>query len=1189
MDKTFLVQSIGSGQVEEKTSVQISRQYIKALKYLSLFSHCIVFYRETGNEAIFQETLKIISINEKNGICLFSKTNSKDRNIELLDIKPYFPCEDRVKNATFSFSTNEKKTTIDRTKIPYGKIEKHRGKTYVNLNETSLPGWLSNCSHIKIFWWFHKFDKAVYRKTTECDPPYENAPRTGIFASRSPVRPNPIALTTARIKSTDKENARIETSALDCFDGTPLLGIAPYNPDIDKVDNASIPYWLEHWPSFFIEEENNTGLIECQDSPLLKLKSYSETKTKSNSRDIFGEQPEKQVNNDEITVVGARQNNLKNITVSIPHHKTTVVTGVSGSGKSSLVFDTIFAESQYRFFENTNNAPVSGGKLPGHPEFDAIQGLTPAIAVAQNNVNRNPRSTFGTVTGLYDLLRSLFAAVGTRHCPHCGRAVVPLSVESISENLYQCKDGTVLSIAPYGKPDNTSEIAIDRNPRSYRLLKQMVAEKTESGKGAILVTINHDDPLLLQTTQMCYDCQHPFFELTPATFSFNNPESSCPVCNGTGELMEIDSRLIVAHPERSILDSASDFWGDLRKFRESPNANWMKGEVLALAGHMNIDLELPWNQLSNDFQNKALLGSDGKEVTFSYKNKNGRTGHITRPAEGAVNTLKRLLTSGTGAERIMKLFASVQRCPACLGERLNREGRLVTIAGKRIPELVDMPVSGLEKWVKSLPESLSATELEITKPILKELCRLCKNYQMAGLSYITLNRNTATLSGGELQRTRLVKQLVSGITNVTYILDEPFVGLHRLDAERLFSIIEKLKTNGNTVIMVEHHREVMLKADHIIDIGPGAGVRGGEIVAEGSPRSIMNNPKSQTGLYLSDKKSISANRNYTPDVSKSVTLKGARAHNLKGIDITFLSGSIVCICGVSGSGKSSLVKSCLYPAVNEMITGKTPKNKQYDTITGADIFDKIIFVDQKPIGRNSRSTPATYTGLMDEIRSLFSKTESARERGYTSGRFSYNNKDGQCSECKGEGVKHINLPFIANTDVECPVCKGKQFNKETLEIVYNGKNIAEVMQLSIDEALHFFGSNVKICRILQTLYDVGLGYLKLGQSSLTLSGGEAQRIKLATELCTASSGQTLYILDEPSGGLHFEDVRNLMTIFQKMAANGNTIVMVEHNEDIIKNADTIIELGPEGGKNGGFLIRQENLRTANKRLGNYSG
>ncbi|MDD3052091.1 MAG: excinuclease ABC subunit UvrA, partial [Candidatus Cloacimonetes bacterium] len=677
-----------------------------------------------------------------------------------------------------------------------------------------------------------------------------------------------------------------------------------------------------------------------------------------------------------------------------------------------------------------------------------------------------------------------------------------------------------------------------------------------------------------QTTQMCYKCNHFLFEITPATFSFNNPESCCPVCNGVGKIAEIDTSLIITNPESSLLDNASPFWGDLRKFRTSPNANWMKGEVLALAAEMGVDLELPWNQLNEEFRQKALFGSNGQKVSFRYKNQNGRTGEITRPVEGAVNILKRLLAEGSGTERIVESFTRAKLCPACLGERLSREGRLVTVGGKRLPEIVSLPVSQLKLWVEELPGYLQNNEFKLAKPIMLELHRLCNNFILAGLSYITLNRTSSTLSGGELQRTRLVTQLVNGITNVSYILDEPFMGLNQKDVEKLFTIIEDLKNNGNTVIMVEHNRYAMLKSDNIIDIGPGAGLYGGEIIAEGSPLKIMDNPNSQTGQFLNESKTIKIDKSYSPDLTHQIIMKGAKANNLKNIDVAFPSGAIVCICGVSGSGKSSLVEECLYPAVTSALAGITLKDKNFESIEGTEIFSEIIFVNQKPIGRNSRSNPATYTGLMDEIRTIFAKTDAAREKGFKAGRFSFNNKEGQCQECNGEGIKHLSLPFVSDTEVECPCCKGKQFNKETLEIEYKGKNIADILQMSVDEALTLFDCNIKLHRILQTLHEIGLGYIKLGQNSTSLSGGEAQRIKLATQLCTQTNGRVIYILDEPSSGLHFEDVRNLMTVLQKIVSVGNTVVMVEHNDDIIKNSDVIIELGPTGGEQGGYLINQ---------------
>ena len=765
----YQIQSIGIGENRENLTVQINKAYIPALKFLSQFSHAILFYMKKDKSIMYHSIVGTVSIDEKSGKCVFEKISPDFQKIELIDIKPYFPCEDRVVGAYCNGRNDPTSNSIVSTDlVPCGRVNKHRGDTFLILKEHSIIEKLSDCSHIKIFWWFNKFDKPIYRKATECDPPYENAPRTGIFASRSPVRPNPIALTTARIIEVDNINNRIKTTALDCFDNTPIIGVVPYDPKTDKKDHFFVPKWLEHWSSFLIEEDNqNYGLSDAQASPMEIIKKYKLVGEPNASINILtGEKP-KVESKHAIIVVGARQNNLKNLSVSIPHNKITVVTGVSGSGKSSLVFDTIYAESQYRFFESNHSVQHSGLKQTGRPDFDAIYGLTPAIAVSQTNVNRNNRSTFGTITGLYNLLRTMYATIGVRHCPKCGKAIVPLSVDLIVESLSNLENNTAILVNPYGIIDNKNGYIADLSSQFRSAIQERVKDGLKKGLGAIEVTINNTDKIILQTTQKCYDCNHSLFELTPATFSFNNPESYCPVCNGTGEISEVVPELIVTQPELSILDNASPFWGDLRKFSKAPNANWMKGEVLALAQSMNISLELPWNSLDEDFRNKALYGSSGEEVTFRYKNTNGRTGEITRPVEGAVNILKRLLANGTGADRIDELFTKSQVCPACLGERLNKEARLVTIAEKRIPELVNMSVQNIRKWVETLPQHIDDSETALVKPVLKELLRVCDNFVQAGLSYITLNRNSSTLSGGELQRTRLVTQLNSGITNVS--------------------------------------------------------------------------------------------------------------------------------------------------------------------------------------------------------------------------------------------------------------------------------------------------------------------------------------------------------------------------------------------------------------------------------------
>ena len=1173
-NELYQVIPIGTGSNDETLSVQINKELIPALKHLSLFSHAIIFYREKSSTHVFQEVLKIISIDEKSGKCKFEKCRNKLQQLDLIDIKPYFPCEDRVLNAVSEISNQKAMYSYVTTDFtPCGKVKKIRGNTFIYFQNNEFLEKIKNSSHIKIYWWFDKFDKPLYRKTTLCNPPYENAPKTGVFASRSPVRPNPIALTTTKIINLDFANNLIQTASLDCFDNTPIISVVPYNPQADKIDNTHTPEWLKHWSTFLVEDDfSETKLTEIQISPLEQIKKYQAEKTIEKTEHHLQIKTSKASSKKAISVFGARQNNLKNINIEIPHNKISVVTGVSGSGKSSLVFNTIFAESQYRFFENTQSTQTSGLKQTGRPEFDAIYGLTPAIAVSQNNVNRNQRSTFGTITGIYNLLRSLYATIGIRHCPKCGQAIIPLSKDYITEILYNLKTNTKLSISAYDKTTNSMTLLSENSSEFYSTLKQAIHDCLKDGLGAIIVNINDEETICFQTTQKCYPCNYSFFELSPATFSFNNPESFCPVCNGSGYISELSPELIISNPDISILDGASSFWGNLRKFMKSPNANWMKGEVLALAQKMKIDLELAWNKQPEEFRNKALYGSQGEEVTFIYKNTNGRTGEITRPVEGAVNILKRLLNSGSGTERIEEQYTKSCLCPVCLGERLNKEGRLVTVSGKRLPEIVNMSVFNVKEWLESLLRTLNESEIVLTKTILTELYRLSGNFIKAGLSYITLNRNSSTLSGGELQRTRLVSQLISDITNVSYILDEPFTGLHHKDTERLFSIVKELKDNGNTVIMVEHNRHVINNTDYIIDIGPGAGSFGGEIVAVGSPQQIVKNPLSETGLFLSRKKSINITKNYIPDNKKIINLKGARANNLKNIDISFPAGAIVCISGVSGSGKSSLVEECLYPAIKSAITGNKLNEQKFDNITGVEDFKKIIFVDQKPIGRNSRSNPATYTGIMDEIRNVFANTELAKQKKFKANNFSFNSKDGQCQECNGEGIKRLNISYISETEVECPCCKGLQFNKETLEVEYQNKNIAEILKLSVDEAISFFDNNQKLQKILLTLHDIGLGYIKLGQNSSSVSGGEAQRIKLATYLCTLNNNKSFIILDEPSSGLHFSDVKNLMLILQKIVSQGNSVVMVEHNEDIINNCDIVIELGPEGGEKGGYLM-----------------
>lgn len=1229
----------------QRLVITVGEKYKKGLKYLSMFSHAIIIFGDDDrpnilNTELSQKVVCLREVDEADGKITADRVEGLSDNGEkrtLYDIKPYFPNEDRVKDASVpSSDAAEYVNTLHKTPMEaLGEIRRIRGNYYLELYSESEKYMqvLKGYSHIKIFWWFHKFDKDMYRRALECDPPYENAPRTGVFASRSPVRPNPLAMTTARIIDVERETGRIKVSCLDCYDHTPLLGISPYVPETDCIREYRLPVWLEHWSGWLDDREFSAAKEPAPSESALSVlkryrgpgqtsKKYGSEYFKNNSSQISGV-------TDGIVIKGARQHNLKNIDVTIPYGKITVITGVSGSGKSSLAFDTIYAESQQRFLASMSMAERSQFSLLEKPEFDQITGLPPAIAISQQSVSRNPRSTVGTLTDINTLLRVLYSAIGTRHCPECGQAVIKMTADEIISCLKGCRKGTVQRIRPYNMETDQIILTVpgkgqgedaeydkqytghdrqsegyderhtydkqctghDRQSEGYderhaydkqyteytRQLERAVREMLPAGRGAVQVQLDGQEDMTFQTTEKCYHCGHILFEMTPADFSFNNTESMCPVCNGLGSVMDVDPGLIVGNPEKPLLDGASAFWGDLRKFRKAPNANWMKGELLGLADEMGIDLEIPWRELPEEFRMKALYGTGGKEVTFTYENKNGRTGTIKRPVEGACNILKRLSQSA-GSDRqgaLAEAFMVSKPCECCRGERLKLESRLVTVADKRFPEVVKMSMEELKEWIDVLPQFLESGEAAAARPILQELYVKLTDYIKTGLGYLNLDRQVPTLSGGELQRLQLVSQLNSGISNILYILDEPTAGLHPKDYDKLMEIIRKLKSLNNTVVIVEHSPAVMMAADYIIDIGGGAGAAGGYLIAQGTPGEIINDAKSVTGQYLAGKKSLQIGmKAEIEDIHEWVEITGASGNNLKNIDVRFPVRAITCITGVSGSGKSSLVDTCIVPAVRSCIEGTAGTGREYRGVTGAGNFGRIVHVTQKPIGRSSRSTPATYTGIMDEIRLIFARTQDAVVRGYTQSRFSYNSKEGQCPVCRGYGYKALEAAFMPSAKVECPLCRGRKFNSDTLQIRYRNKNIADVLDMSVSEAMGFFKDNKKLLNILELLSEIGLGYIRLGQSSQTLSGGEAQRIKLAAELSSNNAGNTLYLLDEPTTGLHFSDIQNLLDILQKIRENGNTVILVEHNLDVVKNADWIIDLGPEGGTNGGNLVAQ---------------
>ncbi len=1204
----------------------INHQFKQGLKYLNSFSHIIVFMkcqpRNTDMELSYN-IAKIIDIDERRGIIQVDNLEVENNTI-IYDIKPYFPCEDRleicsVPDSHINDSYWRKVFISDKVSLDshivsdsennelqqynldsLGQYKRILGKEVLVLPQVSVDYFdeIEEYSYVRVLWWFDRFDKKTHRKTLLCKPPYENAPKTGIFATRSPVRPNLIASTVVKIVEIDKNNKCIEIQGFDGLEKSPVLGIVPYVPSVERVKEFYVPKWLSHWPKWksFKEEaiiDNQTNLAESDIERMNRLidsqynKALDDKVIRSNN-DL--ENPSIQTLNsnnvhNEITIENAHQNNLKNISTRIPKNKITVITGVSGSGKSSLAFDTIYVESQSQFIDLMSATGGLAGDSMERPDVGKITGLQPAIAIEQKSLGNNPRSTVGTATGVVDYLKLLFATIGTRHCPECHHAVQSVKKEEILEMLLKIDQYNKLIIAPY-KKEETKNFDITRS--EYKSYKAKLAEYIEEalliGDGAISVIIDEHEPFLFQTSQMCFNCNRILFDITPSYFSYNNPEYMCPVCKGLGEELKFDESLIINNPNISLLDGASNWWGNLRKFMKNMNANWMKGEVIALANDMKVDLELPYKDLPESFKKQIMYGSKERKVKLIHENKNGRKGEIERPVEGVYNVITRLLRENTGdtATKLTTEFMSKTVCSKCNGEKLDDEGRLVSIQGIRYPEAVRMTLLKLKEWLAELLVSLPDDKLALCKTIIYKLNQQLDKLIHVGLSYLTLDRTIPTLSGGEAQRLRIASQFNTNLTNILYVMDEPSMGLHPRDYKFLIKTIQELKEVGNTIIMVEHEEDLILEADKIIDIGPLAGKYGGSIIAEGTVDEIMNNTSSITGKYLRGNKKTHNNLLELSKMPKEssdkkvfsdyIKISGARLNNLKNVSVSFPTGVFTCVTGVSGSGKSSLISKTLYPALDSLNNNTNEVSRVFDKIEGAENIKKVINVSQHPIGKTPRSNPATYTGVFDLIRDLYSKNQEAKQKGFKKEHFSFNSKKGQCEVCNGNGRICTPMHFMTDIWVKCTHCNGKRYKSEVLEIKHNDKSIADILDMDVDEALVFFKDERKIYNIINMISDVGLGYIKLGQSALTLSGGEAQRIKLAKELSQATSNNVVYILDEPTTGLHFEDIHRLLDIIQKLTSMGNTVIAIEHNLDFIIGADYIIDMGPEGGNNGGYII-----------------
>ncbi len=909
-----------------------------------------------------------------------------------------------------------------------------------------------------------------------------------------------------------------------------------------------------------------------------------------------------------IVIKGAREHNLKNIDVKIPRDKFVVITGLSGSGKSSLAFDTIYAEGQRRYVESLSAYARQFLGLMEKPDVDFIEGLSPAISIEQKSASRNPRSTVGTVTEIYDYLRLLYARIGIPYCYQCGKRIERQTTQQIVDNILSWPEDTRLMIlAPLvrgrkgeyrevfrevrregflrvridGKiyevehtpvldknKKHNIEVVIDRlslNPTVKDRLTESVELALKIGSGLLVVVINSENEQIFSEKLACTDCGISYEELEPRMFSFNSPYGACPTCDGLGTLMEIDPALVVPDETKTLSQGA------IVPLGEQPRGGWYSAILKGLARKYNFDFVTPFKKLPQEAKNALLYGSDGTKLSINLKS-DRIDGEYHTPFEGVIPNLRRRYkqTTSTGIRMWIQQFMSYRLCPQCQGARLKPESLAIKIGGFAINQLSAMSITKLREFFVNL--ELNPTEQQIAHQILKEIHTRLNFLINVGVEYLTLDRMTHTLSGGEAQRIRLATQIGSQLMGVLYILDEPSIGLHQRDNRRLIETLLHLRDNGNTVIVVEHDREMIESADYIIDLGPGAGATGGNVVFAGTPAEIKNEPRSLTGQYLSGAKTIPIPRNRRPGNAKQISLYGATGNNLKNIDVCFPLNKFICITGVSGSGKSTLINETLFPILHRNFYGSQKVPLKYTDVQGLEYIDKVIAIDQSPIGRTPRSNPATYTGTFTHIRDLFANLKESKIRGYTAGRFSFNVRGGRCEVCGGDGIKKIEMHFLPDVYVLCEECKGLRYNRDTLEVKYKGKSIADVLNMSVSEAFEFFRNIPSINKKLQTLIDVGLGYIKLGQQATTLSGGEAQRVKLSTELSKASTGKTLYILDEPTTGLHFDDIKMLLNVLNRLVDQGNTVIVIEHNLDVIKTADYIIDLGPEGGDNGGYIV-----------------
>ena len=928
-----------------------------------------------------------------------------------------------------------------------------------------------------------------------------------------------------------------------------------------------------------------------------------------------------------IIVRGAKEHNLQNIDIDIPREKLVVITGLSGSGKSSLAFDTIYAEGQRRYVESLSSYARQFLGLMEKPDVEYIEGLSPAISIEQKGTSKNPRSTVGTVTEIYDYLRLLFARIGIPYCYNCGKRVEKQTVQQIVDAILHLPDGKrihILSPIVRGRKGeyreslkeiqkkgfvrvridgnvadldklpkleknkkHNIEIVVDRlvvKPEIKDRLTDSVETALHLSNGLIYIDVVGGEMQTFSEQFACVDCEISYEELTPRMFSFNSPYGACHHCHGLGTQMDIDPEMVIPDMSKSLAQGAMEPIGG------QPRGNWFSSILKSVAAEYDFDFVTPWRELSEEAQEILLYGSGDREINVKYVHSNGKAkGEYQTKFEGVIPNLKRRYnqTGSAGIRQWIEKFMSINACPVCLGSKLKKESLAVRIGDLNIQDVTSKSIKDSYDFIRSL--KLGKTDTEIANQIIGEVKGRLKFLINVGLDYLSLNRRSSTLSGGESQRIRLATQIGSQLMGVLYILDEPSIGLHQRDNLRLINALKKLRDMGNTVLVVEHDREIIEAADWVIDMGPGAGKNGGFVVAKGTPASLKRSAKSITGKYLSGKKKIVIPKKRRKHNGRVLHLKGASGHNLKKIDIMIPLGTFTAVTGVSGSGKSTLINETLYPALMREIYSTKAHPLSHTTIEGMKYVDKVVDIDQSPIGRTPRSNPATYTGTFTYIRELFSNLPESKIAGYKPGRFSFNVKGGRCESCEGDGVIKIEMHFLSDVYVQCEVCEGKRYNRETLEIRYKGMNISDILEMTVSDALQFFDKIPRINKRLQTLYDVGLGYIHLGQQATTLSGGEAQRVKLATELSKLDTGNTIYILDEPTTGLHFEDIKMLLKVLNRLVDLGNTVLIIEHNLDVIKVADYLIDLGPEGGDAGGMVVASGTPEEVAKVKGSYTG